>query len=111
VSSQNGPGWHTLDEGFSTRNRKVEGSNPSSGSKTAGQRAFRALLAGQRRPAAIPLGPGIVPQVASPCFATSESVWLIEGLRCGRPHRPTPGETVRADVGAGSGGRAHSRVP
>jgi hypothetical protein len=32
VSSQNRPGWHLLDEGFSTRNRKVVGSNPTSGS-------------------------------------------------------------------------------
>jgi hypothetical protein len=47
VSSQNRPGSHLLDEGFSTRNRKVEGSNPSSGSKTAGQRPFLALLAAQ----------------------------------------------------------------
>jgi hypothetical protein len=38
VSSQNGSGRHLLDEGFSTRNRKVVGSNPTSGSKTAGQR-------------------------------------------------------------------------
>ena len=37
VSSQNGSGWHLLDEGFSTRNRKAVGSNPTLGSKTAGQ--------------------------------------------------------------------------
>jgi hypothetical protein len=37
VSSQNGSGRHLLDEGFSTRNRKVVGSNPTSGSKTAGE--------------------------------------------------------------------------
>jgi hypothetical protein len=36
VSSQDGSGRHVLDEGFSTRNRKVVGSNPTSGSKTAG---------------------------------------------------------------------------
>jgi hypothetical protein len=45
VSSQDGSGRHLLDEGFSTRNRKVEGSNPSSGSKTAVQRACLALPA------------------------------------------------------------------
>jgi hypothetical protein len=39
-----------------TRNRKVEGSNPSSGSKTAGQRSFLALLAAQWQQAVIPLG-------------------------------------------------------
>jgi hypothetical protein len=37
VSSQNGPGWHLLDEGSSTRNRKVVGSNPTSGSKLPAQ--------------------------------------------------------------------------
>ena len=37
TSSQNRPGWYLLDEGVSTRNRKVVGSNPTSGSKTAGQ--------------------------------------------------------------------------
>ena len=36
MSSQNGPGRHLLDEGSSTRNRKVVGSNPTSGSITAG---------------------------------------------------------------------------
>jgi hypothetical protein len=33
VSSQDGPSWYLLDEGSSTRNRKVVGSNPTSGSK------------------------------------------------------------------------------
>jgi hypothetical protein len=40
LSSQDGSGRYTLDEGFSTRNRKVVGSNPTSGSKTAGQTVF-----------------------------------------------------------------------
>jgi hypothetical protein len=35
VSSQNRPGWYLLDECVSTRNRKVEGSNPSSGSTSS----------------------------------------------------------------------------
>jgi hypothetical protein len=56
VSSQDGSGRHLLDEGFSTRNRKVEGSNPSSGSKTAGQRAFLVSLTAHRQEAVIPLG-------------------------------------------------------
>ena len=34
LSSQDRPGWHLLDECSATRNRKVEGSNPSSGSKS-----------------------------------------------------------------------------
>jgi hypothetical protein len=37
LSSQDRPGWHLLDECVSTRNRKVEGSNPSSGSIPASQ--------------------------------------------------------------------------
>jgi hypothetical protein len=69
VSSENRTRKHLLDEGFSTRNRKVEGSNPSSGSKTAGQRPFLALLTVQRRPAVIPLGRIIAPQ-APARFAT-----------------------------------------
>jgi hypothetical protein len=44
VSSQNRPGWHLLDEGSPTRNRKVVGSNPTSGSKSAAQRVSRNLL-------------------------------------------------------------------
>jgi hypothetical protein len=43
VSSQNRPGRYLLDEGSSTRNRKVVGSNPTSGSKTAGQRVCMVL--------------------------------------------------------------------
>jgi hypothetical protein len=37
VSSQNRPRSHLLDEGFPTRNRKVVGSNPTSGSKLPAQ--------------------------------------------------------------------------
>src|SRR5687767_8199118 len=44
LSSLNGPGSYLLDGCSSTRNRKVEGSNPSSGSRTAGQRVFVVLL-------------------------------------------------------------------
>ena len=54
-------------EGFGpTRNRKVVGSNPTSGSKTAGQRAFLALLTAQRQRAVIPLGWIIAPQAHCP---------------------------------------------
>jgi hypothetical protein len=55
-SSQNRPGWYQLDGCVSTRNRKVEGSNPSSGSKAAGQRALPALLTARRQQAVIPFG-------------------------------------------------------
>ena len=44
LSSQDRPGWHLLDECVSTRNRKVEGSNPSSGSKSARSAALARLL-------------------------------------------------------------------
>jgi hypothetical protein len=37
LSSQNRPGWYLLDTCVSTRNRKVEGSNPSSGSICPGE--------------------------------------------------------------------------
>jgi hypothetical protein len=48
VSSKNPTGAVRFDWKHLARNRKVEGSNPSSGSKTAGQRAFRTSLAAQR---------------------------------------------------------------
>jgi hypothetical protein len=55
LSSQDGAGRVQL-EGFGpTRNRKIVGSNPSSGSKTAAQKPFLALLAAQRQQAVIPL--------------------------------------------------------
>jgi hypothetical protein len=45
-----------------TRNRKVVGSNPTSGSKTAGQRASLGEMTAQRQQAVIPLGSNIAPQ-------------------------------------------------
>jgi hypothetical protein len=56
VSSQNRSGWHLLDGCVSTRNWKVVGSNPTSGSKTAGQMPFPGLLAAWRQQAVIALG-------------------------------------------------------
>ena len=44
LSSQNGSGRHLLDEGFPTRNRKVVGSNPTSGSISAGQSTCTMVL-------------------------------------------------------------------
>jgi hypothetical protein len=56
LSSQDGSG-RVQPEGFGpTRNWKVEGSNPSPGSISAGQRAFLALLTTQRQQPVIPLG-------------------------------------------------------
>ncbi len=48
LSSQDGSGRVQLEDIGPTRNRKVEGSNPSSGSKIAGQRVFQALLMARR---------------------------------------------------------------
>jgi hypothetical protein len=55
VSRLDPSGAVQIDAEYPTRNRKVEGSNPSSGSKAAGQKAFRVVLTGQRQPAVIPL--------------------------------------------------------
>jgi hypothetical protein len=49
VSSPDPSGADQIDAEHPTRNRKVVGSNPTSGSKTAGQRALLALLTGRRR--------------------------------------------------------------
>jgi hypothetical protein len=56
VSRLDPSGADQADAEHPARNRKVEGSNPSSGSKTADQRGSRALLTAQRQPAVIPLG-------------------------------------------------------
>jgi hypothetical protein len=56
VSRLDPSGADQADADHPTRNRKVEGSNPSSGSKSAGQRAFSALLTGQPQQAVIPSG-------------------------------------------------------
>jgi hypothetical protein len=56
VPEQPGWFWAVQLEGFGpTRNRKVVGSNPTSGSKTAGQRPFLALCTARRQQAVIPL--------------------------------------------------------
>jgi hypothetical protein len=55
VTSKNRTRTHVLDQGSTTRNRKVVGSNPTSGSKTAGQRASPGEMTAQRQQAVIPL--------------------------------------------------------
>jgi hypothetical protein len=93
LNSHDGP-WRVQLEGFSpTRNRKVEGSNPSSGSKTAGQRGFLAMLTGQRQQAVIPLVGHRAVSASAP-LRYEESVWPIEGPSMGLLRRPTPGEIV-----------------
>jgi hypothetical protein len=54
VSRLDPTGSVQVDAEHPSRNRKVVGSNPTSGSETAGQRPFLALLAAQRRQAVIP---------------------------------------------------------
>ena len=59
--SRPGPsGAIPTDAEHPTRNRKVVGWNPTSGSKTAGQRAFLASLTARWRQAVIPSGQGAV---------------------------------------------------
>ena len=55
VSRLDPSGAVQIDAEHPSRNRKVEGSNPSSGSKTAGQRVFLTSPTTQRQPAVIPL--------------------------------------------------------
>jgi hypothetical protein len=70
VSSLDPSGADQVDADHPTRNRKVVGSNPTSGSKTAGQRASLALLTGQRQWPVIPLGWIITPGRSSPRITT-----------------------------------------
>jgi hypothetical protein len=60
VSRLDPSGTDQVDAKHPTR-RRVEGSNPPSDSKTAGQTVLLALLAVQRRQAIIPLGRVIAP--------------------------------------------------
>jgi hypothetical protein len=54
VSSLDPTGAVQADAEHPARNRKVVGSNPTSGSKTAGQRVFLTSPTTQRQPAVIP---------------------------------------------------------
>jgi hypothetical protein len=60
LSSQDGSGRVQLKDFDPTRNRKVEGSNPSSGSISAGQRASLAL-------ATALMGQAVIPWAGSSC--------------------------------------------
>jgi hypothetical protein len=55
VSRLDPSGAVQVDAEHPARNRKVVGSNPTSGSKTAGQRVFLTSPTTQRQPAVIPL--------------------------------------------------------
>jgi hypothetical protein len=56
VSRLDPSGAVQVDAEHPSRNRKVVGSNPTSGSISLGQRDILAVLTGQRRRAVIPLG-------------------------------------------------------
>jgi len=66
VSRLDPSGADQIDAEHPSRNRKVEGSNPSSGSKPAGQRVFLALLTAKRQLSVIPLGWISAPQARHP---------------------------------------------
>jgi hypothetical protein len=83
-----------------TRNRKVEGSNPSSGSKTAGQRVLLAMLTGQWQPAVIPLVGHRAVSASAP-LRYEESVWLIESPSMGILRRPTTSKIMKTANSAG----------
>jgi|SRR5215207_408865 hypothetical protein len=69
VSRLDPSGADQADADHPTRNRKVEGSNPSSGSKTAGQRVCLALPRASGNQAVIPLvghcAAGVPPRFAT----------------------------------------------
>jgi len=54
VSRLDPSGADQIDAEHPSRNRKVVGSNPTSGSKTTGQRVFLTSPTAQRQPAVIP---------------------------------------------------------
>src|SRR5512132_4711166 len=70
-----------------TRNRKVVGSNPTSDSKTAGQRPFLAWLTAQRQQAVIPLGRLTVPQTRPPRLPRTIKTTSLRARRHSRIHR------------------------
>jgi hypothetical protein len=100
VSRPDPSGALQTDAEHPTRNRKVEGSNPSSGSKTAGQRVFLAMLTGQRQLAVIPLVGHRAVSASAP-LRYEESVWPIEGPSMGLLRRPTTSELWKTDDWAG----------
>ena len=115
LSSQDGPGRVQLEDFGPTRNRKVEGSNPSSGSKTPGQRVFLRMLTAQRQEAGHSFGSDITPPGALAHFAGGCSAGTSSAVD-GSPLSATPGGIVeggrlwRADDWAGPAGRARIRA-
>src|SRR5918995_2405116 len=92
-SSQDRPGWHLLDECVSTRNRKVEGSNPSSGSQRFRSAAWSTCFAWSFLPARWPLSSGpttilwVLHPAAEPARSASAPDWMQESLLPGGGRR------------------------
>ena len=115
LSSQDGPGRVQLEDFGPTRNRKVEGSNPSSGSKTPGQRVFLRMLTAQRQEAGHSFGSDITPPALWP---TSLVVFGWDIQRCGwvsfvgHSGRNCGGRTIveGGRLGRPCGPGAHSRA-
>jgi hypothetical protein len=96
LSSQDGSGQVHPEGWGPTRNRKVVGSNPTSGSITAGQRLCLALPTARWRQAVIPLGWPTAPQAPAPL--------RYVGVRP-RNRSPVDGPPSSAHSGRNRGGR------
>jgi hypothetical protein len=109
LSSQDESGRVQLEGLGPTRNRKVEGSNPSSGSKTAGQRASLAM-------ATALMGQAVIPWAGSSCRGLPSPLGCVRVLerwnarRSALHRRPFRREGRTADLPALRAG-VHSRNP
>ena len=88
VSRLDPSGAYWIDAEHPARNRKVVGSNPTSGSKTAVQRRFPALLTAQPQESVIPLGLDLASQARPTHFARGRwsarfPAGLVLGARVG----------------------------
>ena len=98
------------DAEHSTRNRKVVGSNPTSGSKTAGQSMYTVTLSLVLLASLIILCVCLASGRARPPLAPLESVWLIQRPSMGPFVGPLRAKSWRADDWAGPAGRGRFHV-
>ena len=98
------------DAEHSTRNRKVVGSNPTSGSKTAGQSTYTVTLSLVLLASLIILCVCLASGRARPPLAPLESVWLIQRPSMGPFVGPLRAKSWRADDWAGPAGRGRFHV-
>ena len=101
VSRRDPSGAVQADAKHPTRNRKVVGSNPTSGSKTAGQSTYTVTLSLVLLASLIILCVYLASGRARPPLAPLESVWLIQ--------RPSMGPSS-AHSGRNRGGRTTGRA-